>query len=50
MKGIVSKEELNKKILLIGCGNSSLGYDLWLDGFTNIECMDYAESVIERMN
>jgi len=50
LKGIVSKEELNKKILLIGCGNSSLGYDLWLDGFTNIECMDYAESVIERMN
>lgn len=41
---------MNKKLLLIGCGNSSLGFDLWQDGFTNIECMDYAESVIERMN
>ena len=38
------------RILLIGCGNSSLGFDMWKDGFTNIDCIDYAESVIERMN
>ena len=37
------------RILLIGCGNSNLGHDMWLDGFTNIECMDYAQSVITRM-
>ena len=39
----------SQRILLIGCGNSSLGYDLWKEGFTNIDCMDYAESVIDRM-
>ena len=38
------------KILLIGCGNSSLGYDMWADGFTNVDCIDYAQSVIALMN
>ena len=36
--------------MLIGCGNSNLGFDMWLDGFTNIDCIDYAQSVIDRMN
>lgn len=36
-------------MLIIGCGNSSLGYDLWKEGFTNIDNIDYAESVIKRM-
>ena len=38
------------RILLIGCGNSSLGFDMWKDGFTNIDCIDYAQSVIDKMN
>ena len=36
--------------MLIGCGNSNLGHDMWLDGFTNIESMDYAQSVIQHQN
>lgn len=35
--------------MIIGCGNSSLGYDLWKEGYTNIDNIDYAESVIQRM-
>ena len=45
----IAQQDKSMRILLIGCGNSSLGYDLWKDGFTNIDCMDYADSVIERM-
>lgn len=37
------------RILIIGCGNSSLGYDLWKEGYHNIDNIDYAESVIQRM-
>ena len=37
------------RILIIGCGNSSLGYDLWADGYHNIDNIDYAESVIQKM-
>ena len=40
----------NTKILIIGCGNSSLGFDLMSQGgFTNIDNMDYSEVVIEKM-
>ena len=50
----ISEDEVTRlkslRILLIGCGNSSLGYDLWKEGFTNVDCMDYADSVIQRMN
>lgn len=34
------------RILIIGCGNSSLGFDMWKEGFTNIDNIDYAETVI----
>ena len=44
--GEEDKEKLKQKILLIGCGNSSMGHDMWVDGFTDVESMDYAESVI----
>jgi SAM-dependent methyltransferase len=38
------------KLLIIGCGNSSLGYDLFKEaGFTNIDNIDYSGVVIERM-
>ncbi len=43
-------EDKNARILIIGCGNSSLGYDLWKEGgYTNIDNIDYAENVIKRM-
>ena len=38
------------RILIIGCGNSSLGFDLYKEGgFTNIDNIDYSDVVIERM-
>lgn len=38
------------KICLIGCGNSSLGYDLYKEaGYLNIDNTDYSSVVIERM-
>ena len=36
-------------ILIIGCGNSSLSYDMFQDGFSNIVSSDYSEIVIEKM-
>ena len=39
----------SQRILLIGCGNSNLGFDMWKDGFCNVDCIDYAQSVIERI-
>ena len=27
-----------------------MGHDMWKDGFTNIDCIDYAQSVIDLMN
>lgn len=45
----LDKSLLDQKLLLIGCGNSSLGHDMWRDGFTDVESMDYAESVIVSM-
>ena len=38
------------KTMIIGCGNSSLGFDLYKEaGFTNIDNIDYSSVVIERM-
>ncbi len=37
-------------MLIIGCGNSSLGFDLHSQGFTNLDNIDYAPSVIELMS
>lgn len=34
------------KILIIGCGNSTLSFDMHSDGFTNLISMDYSETVI----
>ena len=38
------------KILHLGCGNSSLGPDLYKRGFKNIVNMDYSPIVIENMS
>lgn len=37
-------------ILITGCGNSSLGADLYNVGFTNITNIDVSEVVIKQMN
>ena len=49
LESLPSNKEV--KILIIGCGNSSLGYDLYKEaGFTNIDNIDYSNVVIERMS
>jgi hypothetical protein len=36
--------------LIIGCGNSSLGYDLSKEaGYSNIDNIDYSSVVIDKM-
>ncbi|ESO10732.1 hypothetical protein HELRODRAFT_72557 [Helobdella robusta] len=37
------------RILHLGCGNSSLPIDMWLDGYKDITNMDYSRTVIESM-
>ena len=34
-------------ILILGCGNSKLGEELFEDGFKNIISVDYCEEVID---
>jgi 2-polyprenyl-3-methyl-5-hydroxy-6-metoxy-1,4-benzoquinol methylase len=42
-------ENKEMKMLLIGCGNSTLGFDLHKEGFTNIDNIDFSDNVIKRM-
>ncbi len=45
-------EDKQSRLLIIGCGNSSLGHDLYEDGgggYKNIDNIDYSAVVIERM-
>ncbi|CAO3697304.1 unnamed protein product [Rhizopus stolonifer] len=35
--------------LMLGCGNSTLGEDMYLDGYKNITNIDYSKTVIENM-
>eukprot|EP00656_Telonema_subtile_P003380 TRINITY_DN11546_c0_g1_i1.p1 TRINITY_DN11546_c0_g1~~TRINITY_DN11546_c0_g1_i1.p1 ORF type:complete len:258 (+),score=49.68 TRINITY_DN11546_c0_g1_i1:135-908(+) len=37
------------RILLVGCGNSSLGPDLYASGWKDITCTDYSPTVISAM-
>ncbi|KAI0306122.1 S-adenosyl-L-methionine-dependent methyltransferase [Multifurca ochricompacta] len=37
------------RILMLGCGNSTLSEDMYDDGYTNIVNIDYSPVVIERM-
>jgi SAM-dependent methyltransferase len=41
--------EFSDKILILGCGNSSLSADLYDEGFTNITNIDFSSVVIDRM-
>lgn len=38
------------RVLIVGCGSSNLGGDLWKDGFRDITSVDYSEVVIDRMS
>ncbi|KAG8932719.1 hypothetical protein FRC02_000683 [Tulasnella sp. 418] len=37
------------RILMVGCGNSSLSEEMWQDGYKNITNIDYSTVVIEKM-
>lgn len=39
----------DKPVLVLGCGNSTLSYDLYKLGFTDITSIDYSPTVIEKM-
>ncbi|EGN96704.1 hypothetical protein SERLA73DRAFT_75577 [Serpula lacrymans var. lacrymans S7.3] len=39
----------SSKILMLGCGNSSLSEDMWQDGYKNIVNIDYSSVVIQQM-
>ncbi|EFC35528.1 predicted protein [Naegleria gruberi] len=45
----INEKKKELKILIIGCGNSTLGQDMYMDGYTNIINMDYSSKVIEKM-
>ncbi|KAF7308262.1 Methyltransf-25 domain-containing protein [Mycena chlorophos] len=39
----------NAKVLMLGCGNSTLSQDMYDDGYKNIVNVDYSRVVIEQM-
>ncbi|KAI7848851.1 S-adenosyl-L-methionine-dependent methyltransferase [Circinella umbellata] len=39
----------NASILMLGCGNSTLGEDMYKDGYKNITNIDYSKTVIDNM-
>ena len=39
----------NERILMLGCGNSSLSEEMYYDGYTNIVNIDYSPIIIEKM-
>ncbi|KAF9158423.1 hypothetical protein DFQ26_007655 [Actinomortierella ambigua] len=39
----------NSRILMLGCGNSTLSEDMYDDGYKNIVNIDYSKVVIEKM-
>ncbi|KAH8923113.1 S-adenosyl-L-methionine-dependent methyltransferase [Atractiella rhizophila] len=44
-----SKPKADMKVLMLGCGNSRLSEEMYLDGYTNIDNIDFSEIVIENM-
>jgi ubiquinone/menaquinone biosynthesis C-methylase UbiE len=42
-------KDKSMRIMVLGCGNSTLSDDLHKDGFTNVLSMDYSPVVIEKM-
>jgi len=41
---------VNNKILMVGCGNSTLSEKMYQDGFTKIENIDFSGEVIKNMS
>lgn len=39
----------SNRVLIIGCGNSYLGQEMWLDGFKQIHQLDFSSVVIDQM-
>lgn len=37
------------RVLVIGCGNSELSFELFCDGFLNVTSIDFSELVIQKM-
>ncbi|KAI3650544.1 hypothetical protein MP228_004025 [Amoeboaphelidium protococcarum] len=42
-------KDKESRIIILGCGNSTLGYDMIEDGYTHIVNVDYAANVIDQM-
>ncbi|KAL9658462.1 hypothetical protein ABK040_006004 [Willaertia magna] len=49
LNNVDNKKKEDLKILIIGCGNSTLSNDLYEDGYKNITNIDYSATVIEKM-
>ncbi|KAI8141340.1 S-adenosyl-L-methionine-dependent methyltransferase [Fennellomyces sp. T-0311] len=51
LKPLLREQIPNKEasILMLGCGNSTLGEDMYKDGYKNITNIDYSKTVIENM-
>jgi len=51
IKELIHKHvKTNDKILILGCGNSSLSEDLYRDGYRNIVNIDFSPVVIDNMS
>jgi len=42
-------EREDAQVIILGCGNSTLGFDMHKDGYPNISSVDFAENVIDQM-
>ncbi|KAI8647427.1 hypothetical protein BD408DRAFT_427814 [Parasitella parasitica] len=51
LKPLLNEAIRNKeaRILMLGCGNSTLGEDMYDDGYKNITNIDYSKTVIDNM-
>ncbi|KIY48139.1 S-adenosyl-L-methionine-dependent methyltransferase [Fistulina hepatica ATCC 64428] len=47
IRGIIPDK--SSRILMLGCGNSTLSEDMWSDGYHDIVNIDYSSIVIEQM-
>jgi 2-polyprenyl-3-methyl-5-hydroxy-6-metoxy-1,4-benzoquinol methylase len=52
LKNAYAEYNLNieDRILMVGCGNSKLSYQMWEAGYKNIVNIDISPSVIEQMS
>ncbi len=35
-------------LLMVGCGNSAMGYDMSIDGYSNVVNIDYSDVVVDK--